>query len=107
MSLSLAMLEPEYFAAASAHAGVLPASLAPLISEAKRKIPISLFVGTRDPLFPVEAVRGTQSLLAKNGFDVQLTLLAGHNHNYYGIANEINEMVWAFFKVARDWFNCA
>ena len=99
--LGLALLESEYFAAVAVHAGMLPPEMAPMIPQARRKIPIAIWVGTEDALFPLSAVRKTRDDLKAGGFDVQLAELARHTHNYYGRAADINHQAWTFLKGHR------
>jgi len=89
--------ESQYFAAAVVHAGALH-QRDPAISLAKRKTPIAIFVGTRDPFFPLEDVRGTRDDLNKQGFTVELTEVPGHDHNYYDVAQKINQSAWESLK---------
>ncbi|HEX8161856.1 MAG TPA: PHB depolymerase family esterase [Pyrinomonadaceae bacterium] len=98
MALVLSVLESEYFAAVAVHAGALPTERYGLIDLAKRKTPISIIVGTRDPAFPLAAVRATRDELNKRGFDVQLSEIAGHDHWYYDRAAEFNLALWDFLK---------
>ena len=74
-------------AAAAVHAGALrePQQYA-VIDSAQRKIPIAIFVGTKDPYFPLEAVRATRDALKAHGFPVELTEIPGHDHVYYDLA---------------------
>ena len=97
-ALAMALLESQYFAAVSVHAGTLQDSLVPMIAHAERKIPIAIWVGTDDALFPLPAVRATRDVLKTGGFDAKLTELAGHTHNYYGRAPYINDQVWTFLR---------
>ena len=99
--LGLGVLESEYFAAVAVHAGVLAPEMAPLLAQAPRKIPLGLWVGTDDPLFPLTAVRRTRDVLQAAGFDARLTEIARHTHNYYGRAADINKQVWDFLKTQR------
>jgi len=96
-TLYMSLFESQYFAAAAAHAGALHRQ-DPAISLAKRKTPIAMFVGTRDPLFPLDDVRTTRNDLNKEGFSVELTEIPGHDHNYYDISAKINQQVWDFLK---------
>ena len=96
--LGLGVLESEYFAAVAAHAGVLHGELAPYAKGAPRKIPTALWVGTKDPLFPVEQVRSTRDALKAFGYAVELTEINGHTHDYYRRSSEINKAVWAFLQ---------
>jgi poly(3-hydroxybutyrate) depolymerase len=97
-ALGMAVLESEYFAAVAVHAGVIDSSNVPFIERAPRKTPVGLWVGTRDPQFPVEAVRRTRDALTTHGFSVQLVEIPGHTHWYYDRAGQINKEVWAFLK---------
>jgi poly(3-hydroxybutyrate) depolymerase len=96
-ALYMSLFESQYFAATVVHAGALH-QRDPAIALAKRKTPIAIFVGTRDPFFPLEDVRGTRDDLNKQGFAVELTEVPGHNHNYYDLASKINQSAWEFLK---------
>jgi poly(3-hydroxybutyrate) depolymerase len=78
-ALYMSLLESQYFAA-------------------KRKSPIALFVGTRDPFFPLSDVRDTRDQLNNQGFAAELTEMPGHDHNYYDVASKINQSAWEFLK---------
>jgi poly(3-hydroxybutyrate) depolymerase len=97
-ALAIAVLEPEYFAAVAVHAGVLPDFTKPFLESAPRKIPVALWVGTNDSLFPVPAVRATRDALTLSGFPVELTEIPGHTHRYYDRASDINQSAWTFLK---------
>jgi predicted esterase len=98
-ALLVSFAESQYFAAAAVHAGALrqPDEIA-TIEWAKRKLPIQLLIGTRDPFFPIDAVRRTRELLEAKQFPVDLQEISGHDHDYYGIAAKINEQAWSFLK---------
>jgi predicted esterase len=68
------------------------------MERAPRKIPMAIWVGTADPLFPVMTVRRSQAALNAAGFNAQLTEIKGHTHDYYSRAADINKQVWAFLK---------
>jgi poly(3-hydroxybutyrate) depolymerase len=97
-SLYLSLMESEYFAATAVHAGALQESAFTLIDEAKRKIPIAMFIGTNDSLVPLSAVRATRDALKERGFSPELTEIKGHTHWYYDRASEINRSAWDFLK---------
>ena len=46
---------------AAAPAGAMREGNFGMLDEAERKVPVALFVGTRDPFFPVPVVRATPS----------------------------------------------
>jgi poly(3-hydroxybutyrate) depolymerase len=97
-SLILSLLESEYFAATAIHAGALQESLYDFIDDAKRKIPIAMFIGTNDQLVPLSVVRATRDALKERGFSPELTEIKGHTHWYYDRAAEINRSAWDFLK---------
>jgi len=97
-ALEVALLESRYFAATAIHAGALPSNQVRLIEHAERKIPMAIWVGTRDEFFPLQAVRGTRDQLNAQGFSVQLTEMPGHTHWYYDVAGSINRDAWEFLK---------
>ena len=99
--LYMTALESEYFAAVAASAGALRADNFKMLDEAERKVPVALFVGTRDPLFPVDVVRATRDAYSKRGFPVELNEIPGHDHNYYARSADIDAKAWAFLKQHR------
>jgi poly(3-hydroxybutyrate) depolymerase len=97
-AIYMSVTESEYYAAAFVHAGAVPEAGRQAFDMATRKIPLAIAVGTEDPLFPLTLVRSTRDALVKRGFDVPLTEIPNHNHNYYGRSKEINTLAWEFLK---------
>ena len=97
-ALTISMLESQYFAATAIHAGAWQNSQLSLTDIAKRKIPIAIFVGDRDELVSIAEVNTTSERLKQKGFHVELMIRAGHNHQYYDLAEYINEQLWNFLK---------
>ena len=98
-TLLTSMWESQYFAAAAVHAGALQGfEAADGIAAAKRKIPMAIFSGTADPIFPIRAVRNTRDTLRAAGFPISLIEIPGHDHNYYGVSSKINHQVWDYLK---------
>ena len=96
--LDLGLLESEYFAAVAVHAGVVLPQLTPLMPQVARKIPMAIWVGTNDAFFPLATVRKTRDLLRANGFDVTLTEIPNHTHDYYVSSGSINTQAWTFLR---------
>jgi predicted esterase len=94
----MSLYESQYFAATAVHAGALHPENYSVIDVAKRKIPIFIFVGTKDPFFPLNAVRPTRDELNKRGFAAELTELPNHDHWYYDLAPKINSSAWELLK---------
>lgn len=97
-ALFLSIVSSNFFAATAIHAGSLPADPKGLFRPAQRKTPIAIWVGDRDAFFPMDVVRATRDLLQSHGYDVQLNVVVGHDHNYYEISPEIDAKAWNFLK---------
>jgi len=98
-TLLTSMWESQYFAAAAIHAGALADFEAvDGVATAKRKIPIEIFSGTADPIFPINEVRMTRDTLRNGGFPVSLIEIPGHDHNYFAISPKINRQAWDYLK---------
>jgi len=101
-ALMVAIIDSRFYAAAAVHAGALPPGYeSQIVSRADRRTPIGIWVGDRDPLFHVDAVKATGSLLEANGFPVKLSVIPDHDHNYYLISDEVNRQAWSFLKKAQ------
>jgi poly(3-hydroxybutyrate) depolymerase len=96
--LIMGLLESEYFAAVGVHAGLVPSEMGQMIDRAPRKIPMAIWTGTDDAIIPVAAVRQTRDVLNAHGFNLQLTEIKGHTHDYYTPSGGINKQIWAFLK---------
>jgi dienelactone hydrolase len=96
--IDLGVMESEYFAAVAVHAGVLSPEVQPIMEQAPRKIPLAIWIGTKDEAFPLDAVRRSRDLLKSNGFDVQFTEIPNHTHDYYSTAAKTNKGAWAFLS---------
>ena len=101
-ALILAVIDSRFYAAAAVHAGALPPGYeSQIFSRADRRMPIAIWVGDKDPLFHVDTVTATKSLLEANGFPVKLSVIPNHDHNYYAISDEVNRQAWNFLKKAH------
>jgi poly(3-hydroxybutyrate) depolymerase len=97
-ALFLAILDSDLFAATAIHAGALQSNPEGLFDQAERKMPIAIWVGDRDPFFPVDAVEATRKLYAANGYDIKVNLIPNHDHDYYAISDQVNAKAWEFLK---------
>lgn len=99
-ALTLSMLESQYFAATAVHAGAWRGPKEFIaVPYAKRAIPVSLFVGDRDEYFALQDVRKTYEALQAAGHPSNLTVIPGHTHNYWQVADEVNSAAWNWMKV--------
>jgi predicted esterase len=97
-AIYMSLFESQYFAATAIHAGAMPAKGHSVMEVAKRKIPLAMWVGTKDPLLPLAVARATRDAMNEQGFNVQLTEILGHGHWYYDRASQINQEAWEFLK---------
>jgi predicted esterase len=95
--LSMAPLESNFLAAVAVHAGAFSTiGTSGILDFADRLIPIFLIIGSKDQDFSVTSVQQTRDALVAAGFPAEMREIAGHDHNYYRRAAEINDMAWAF-----------
>ena len=92
------VMESQYFGAAGVHAGAMGEDFYPYLDLAKRKIPITIWVGTEDPYFKLTLVKATQTELNKHGFDAKVVEIKGHDHNYYAVSKDLNPKIWDFLR---------
>jgi polyhydroxybutyrate depolymerase len=103
--LLLGLIESEYFAAVGAHASALRSTDAPLLDAATRKIPMAIWIGTKDQLVPLQAARDTRDVLRERGFPIALTEIKNHTHAYAERGEEVTAQAWQFLRkasLARD-----
>jgi poly(3-hydroxybutyrate) depolymerase len=96
--LLLGLLESEYFAAVAAHASALRPGDTQVIDLARRKIPMAIWIGTKDDLVPIKAARETLAILTSRGFPAKLTELNGHTHSYEERAQQLTSASWEFLR---------
>lgn len=99
-ALALTLIDSEYYAATAIHAGALWPNNYGLFPQASRKIPIAIWIGDHDSFFPLDAVQSTKRIFESNGYQVQLSVLPNHSHNYGEVADEVNSKAWKFFKAS-------
>ncbi len=93
-----ATLDSEFYAAIAVHGMEINPDYTWIVTKAKRKTPIAIYIGDRDEFFSVERVRKTRDLLINAGFPVHYTELKKHGHDYYYLSDQINEDAWNFLK---------
>ena len=101
LALDAATFDSDVFAAVAVHASFIAPAYGGIVNEARRKTPIALYIGDHDQWVPVSRVEGTRDLLRQHGFPVHYVLLPGHDHNYYALAEQINDDAWKFFQPQR------
>jgi len=97
-ALILALVDSDYFAAIAVHAGMLGTENYGLFEHPTQKMPIAVWVGTKDQNFPVEDVLATKRAFEAHGFHLDVHLLPGQTHNYDNFSEEIDNNAWTFFK---------
>jgi poly(3-hydroxybutyrate) depolymerase len=101
-ALVFAVIDSHYYAATAVHAGALPPGYEkPVFSRVERRMPIAIWIGDRDQFFSVGAVTESKRLFEANSFDVKLTVIPDHDHNYYVISDQGNAQAWKFLEKAQ------
>jgi poly(3-hydroxybutyrate) depolymerase len=98
LAYDAAMFESRYFAAVAVHAMRIADDYVSIVDQAERKTPIAIYIGDHDQFFKEEDVRKTRDLLRKAGFPVRYVELRNHDHNYYAVADQINQDAWKLFE---------
>jgi len=96
--LLLGLLESEYFAAVGAHAGALRPDDRRLLDVPQRKIPMAIWVGTKDQMVPLKMVRDTLAVLTARNFPAKTFEIPGHTHSYAERAPEVTAAAWEFLR---------
>jgi poly(3-hydroxybutyrate) depolymerase len=96
-ALQMAVLESEFFAATAIHAGAVSSDYFSIFDAATRKIPLAIYIGTRDQFYPIDVVRATSEALKKRGFPLLYKEMPDHDHNYKAVMGEINPEIWQYF----------
>lgn len=96
-----ALLDSGFYASAAIHAMGIADDYTWIVSRATRKIPLAIYIGTRDQLVSITQVRKTEALLRKSGFPVHYQEMPDHDHNYYDLASVINRDAWHFMEGFR------
>ena len=96
--LLLGLLESEYFAAVGAHAGALRPGDRALLDVPQRKIPMAIWIGTKDQMVPLKMVRDTLAVLTARSFPAQVFEIPGHTHSYAERAKDVTPAAWDFLK---------
>ena len=96
--LILALTDSDYFAAIAVHAGALWPENYRLLNQPERKMPIAIWVGSKDQNFPVEDVLATKRAFESHGFHLEVHVIQGATHNYDNFSEELDNYAWTFLK---------
>jgi len=62
---------------------------------------MAIWVGTKDQFYALDLVRAARETLNARGFDVRVTEMEGHDHDYYAVAPELNQQIWKFLSANK------
>jgi poly(3-hydroxybutyrate) depolymerase len=97
-ALALALIDSEYYAATAVHAGALSPQSIRFFALAKRHMPVAIWVGDHDSLFPLASVRATKAMFDEHGFQLEVFIIPNHTHDYDEVSTEVERKVWDFFR---------
>lgn len=86
------------YAAAAVHASVIDADYDWIAKGAVHKTPFAIYIGDGDQFFSLARARRTHKMLVAEGFQVHYVEMAGHDHNYYAVRDEVNRDAWKFLS---------
>jgi poly(3-hydroxybutyrate) depolymerase len=97
-ALRLGLLESQYFAAVAVHAGSFRSSADfATIRMARRKLPLLIISGDRDPIFTLASVKSTVAAMQAAGIPAESFIMHG-DHRYYALGDSVNVRAWEFLK---------
>jgi poly(3-hydroxybutyrate) depolymerase len=97
-ALRLGLLESQYFAAVAVHAGSFRNSADfATIRMARRKLPLLIISGDRDPIFTLASVKSTIAAMQAAGIPAESFIMHG-DHRYYALGDSVNVRAWEFLK---------
>jgi poly(3-hydroxybutyrate) depolymerase len=98
-AMFLGLYDSNYYAAIAVHGAIMDAAnFAGAMKTARRKIPIALWMGDRDPLITVGNAENEHDAFKAGGFPFELHVMPFTAGGYEGVADEVNEQVWKFFQ---------
>ena len=84
-----------YFASAGVFAAIITPDYYWIVTSARRKTPIALYIGDHDQFFTLDQTRSTRDELVSNGFTVHYVELTNQDHNYGAVADKVNADAWS------------
>jgi poly(3-hydroxybutyrate) depolymerase len=97
-ALRIGLLESQYFAAVAVHAGSFRSSADfATIRMARRKLPLLIISGDRDPIFTLASVKSTVAAMQAAGIPAESFIIHG-DHRYYALGDSVNVRAWQFLK---------
>jgi predicted esterase len=96
LALDAAMYQSEYFAGAMIYANGLSEDYYSIVDHATRRIPIALYGGDRDQVYPIIGERRTHDYLVSRGFKVHYREIEGQEHYYTPVAHWVNQDAWGW-----------
>ncbi len=98
LAYDAAMFDSNYFAAVAVSGMVIASQYDWIVTRAKRKTPVAIYIGDRDQFSSLASARKTRDLLVGSGFPVHYVELKNHDHDYYAVSDRINSDAWQFFQ---------
>nr|WP_301538925.1 dienelactone hydrolase family protein [Pseudogemmobacter hezensis] len=93
-ALQLAAAPPEGVTAVAVHAGTVTP-----VAQPETALPLRIYIGDNDHLFPLAAVRASAEALAAAGHPTDLLVIAGHDHWFYDAGPGIAADAWDWFTL--------
>ncbi|HTO73471.1 MAG TPA: hypothetical protein VMJ30_06615 [Gemmatimonadales bacterium] len=101
LALGAGLIESEYFAGIMVYANGLHEDYYPLVDQAVRKLPVALYGGLQDTVYPIRGERRTHDYLMNHGFTIRYRELDAQDHYYWPSADWINNDAWGWISTRR------
>ncbi len=101
LALGAGLIESEYFAGIMVYANGLHEDFYPLVDKAVRKLPVALYGGLQDQVYPIQGERRTHDYLMNHGFTIRYRELDAQDHSYWPSADWINRDAWDWIVSRR------
>jgi dipeptidyl aminopeptidase/acylaminoacyl peptidase len=90
LAYDAATFDSEFFAAVVVTSMGIDQDYFGILAEAKRKIPLAIYMGESDPVVSIDGVQRTIDPLRKNAFPLHYVEIKHHDHNYFAISDQVN-----------------
>ncbi|WP_041855400.1 alpha/beta fold hydrolase [Candidatus Korobacter versatilis] len=98
LAFDVITLDAESYAGGAIFANGVEDQYASIFDQAKRKVPVALYIGDADRVYPIAQTRRTQKMLQARGYTLHYRELPKADHDYFAFADEINAETWKFWQ---------
>lgn len=98
LTYDAAMFASTYFAGAGVYAAAIADEYYAIVDSAARKIPVAIYIGSRDQYYSLDQVRRTRDLLTSHGFPVHYLEFPGQDHRFAPVGAQVSADAWSWLS---------